>query len=132
MISAQRPGRVLVMDDEEFVLEMVADILEGIGLVVELASNGQDAVRLYKEAFEMGNPFQVVIMDLVIPAGMGGKEAIMELKKIDPNVKAIVSSGYSNDPIMSNFLKYGFSDVIAKPYKIKELQDAVKTILEMQ
>lgn len=76
----------------------------------------------------MGSPFDVVIMDLTIPGGMGGEETIKKLKAFDPNVKAIVSSGYSNDPIMANFKKFGFANVLTKPYQIRELARIIDSI----
>ncbi len=80
---------------------------------------------MYKHAKTSGKPIDAVIMDLTIPGGMGGKEAVMKLLKIDSKAKIIVSSGYSNDPIMADFRKYGFHDVIAKPFKIRELSRVV-------
>jgi PAS domain S-box-containing protein len=123
-------GRILVMDDEEFIREAAEELLRMAGYDVSSASNGDEAISAYRAAKTQGAPFDVVIMDLTIPGGKGGKEAIKELKAIDPEVKAIVSSGYSNDPIMANFKKYGFSGVVAKPYKLSELSLAVKTVIE--
>ncbi len=108
--------KVLVMDDEDSIRDMVGDILDFHGYEVDFATNGEEALSLYED-----NRYDVVILDLTIPGGMGGKETIRQLLKIDPNVKAIVSSGYSSDPIMSNYRQYGFRDVIAKPYHIEEL-----------
>jgi PAS domain S-box-containing protein len=114
-------GRMLLMDDEEMVRDVAGEMLRHMGYSVEFAKNGVEAIELYKIAKESGEPFDAVILDLTVPGGMGGKEAIEKLLEIDPNVKAIVSSGYSNDPVMSDFRRYGFRDVVAKPYKIKEL-----------
>jgi PAS domain S-box-containing protein len=110
-------GKVLVMDDNELVRDSLGQMLTNIGYVVEFACDGREAVDIYKSAMASGHSFNSVIMDLTIPGGMGGKEAVRELLKIDPNVKAIVSSGYSNDPIMSNYRDYGFRAVLSKPYK---------------
>ncbi|MDI6793446.1 MAG: PAS domain S-box protein [bacterium] len=123
-------GRVLIMDDEEGVRDAVAQTLKTIGYEIELAVNGHEAIKLYKKAIESDQPFDAVIMDLTIPGGMGGKETIKNLLKIDPEVKAIVSSGYSNDPIMANFREYGFSAVLAKPYKIKNLSETLNKVLK--
>lgn len=122
-------GRVLLMDDEEMVLEVVGDMLKYLGYEVAFARNGNEAIEFYKRAKAAGHPFDVVIMDLTIAGGMGGKEAIKKLIEIDPEVKAIVSSGYANDPIMVDFKKYGFSGVIAKPYKIKDLSKTLQKVM---
>ncbi|MBN2412221.1 PAS domain S-box protein [candidate division KSB1 bacterium] len=122
-------GKILVMDDEEYVLDMVCDLLQSTGFNTLKAKDGHEAIQYYSEAQQIKEPFHAVIMDLTIPGGMGGKETIKELKKIDPNVKAIVSSGYSNDPIMSNFKDYGFSGVIAKPYKINKLHEVLNQVI---
>jgi PAS domain S-box-containing protein len=114
-------GNILVMDDEHVVREFAAKILGNIGYTASIASDGGEAVELYRKARESGNLFDAVILDLTVPGGMGGKEAIQKLMEIDPEVKAIVSSGYSNDPVMSNSREYGFSGVIAKPYNVREL-----------
>jgi PAS domain S-box-containing protein len=122
-------GRILVMDDEELVRNVAGEMLKSIGYDVEFAREGTEAIEVYKKAKDSGEDFDVVIMDLTIPGGMGGKEAIKKLFEIDPGVRAIVSSGYSNDPIMSNFKKYGFRGVVAKPYKIKELGEAIHKVI---
>ena len=111
------------------VLEVVGDMLKYLGYEVAFARNGNEAIEFYKRAKAAGHPFDVVIMDLTIAGGMGGKEAIKKLIEIDPEVKAIVSSGYANDPIMADFKKYGFSGVIAKPYKIKDLSKTLQKVM---
>jgi len=122
-------GRILVMDDEEMIRQVVARILVGFGYEVEFACNGAEAIDLYEQAREDGEPFDAVIMDLTIPGGMGGKEAIQELLKIDPYAKVIVSSGYSTDPVMAEFKKHGFSGVVAKPYEVKQLGQTLRRIV---
>ncbi|MCL5935739.1 MAG: PAS domain S-box protein, partial [Firmicutes bacterium] len=114
-------GRILIMDDEEDIRKTAGQILTGFGYEVEYAGDGTEAIELYRIARDAGQSFDVVIMDLTIPGGMGGREAIQKLMEIDPGVKAIVSSGYSSDPVMANHKEYGFSGVIAKPYHIEEL-----------
>jgi CheY-like chemotaxis protein len=100
-------------------------MLKHIGYEVEVAKDGAEAIALYEQAQESQFPFNVVILDLTVPGGMGGKEAIEKLIELDPQAKAIVSSGYSSDPVMSNFREYGFSSVVSKPYKIEELREAL-------
>ena len=122
-------GKILVMDDETDIRESISEALTLLGYEICLAGDGAKAIELYKKARESGNPFSAVIMDLTISGGMGGKEAIKNLIEIDPEVKAIVSSGYSNDPVMSDFMKYGFRDVITKPYKIKDLSRVLHRVI---
>ena len=113
-------GKVLLMDDEESVRQTANEMLIFLGYDVELAGDGTEAVRLYKEALLSDRSFNVVITDLTVRGGMGGKIAVSELIKVDPDVKAIVSSGYSSDAL-SDYKKFGFYDVIAKPYTLQGL-----------
>jgi PAS domain S-box-containing protein len=122
-------GKVLVMDDEEIVRYVAGEMLAHLGYEVEFAKNGDEAIELNKKAKESGEPFAAIIMDLTIPGGMGGKETIKKMLEIDPGFKAIVSSGYSNDPVMTDFKTYGFSGVITKPYKIEELRKALHRVI---
>lgn len=124
-----RKGKILVMDDEEMIRLVARTMLKRIGYEVEFATDGSEAIEMYKKAKEFGHPFDAVIIDLTIPGGMGGKEAIKKLLEINPEVKAIVSSGYSNDPVMADFRKYGFCGVVAKPYTIGELSKALTTLM---
>jgi CheY-like chemotaxis protein len=100
-----------------------------LGYDIELAEDGASAIKLYKQAKKSGDPFDVIILDLTNPGGMGGKETIEKLLTIDPKVKALVSSGYSNDPIMSKFRDYGFSGVITKPYRLHEVSKIIHNVL---
>lgn len=122
-------GKILIMDDEEIVREVTEYMLQSLGYTVELARDGKEAVKLYKEAMAAGRPFDAVIMDLTIPGGMGGRETIRMLLDVDPDVRAIVSSGYANDPIMSNFEEYGFLGVIPKPFKIQGLSELLANVM---
>jgi len=122
-------GKILVMDDEENIREVVAAMLGFIGYEVALSRGGEEAVALYREALDSNQPFAAVLMDLTIPGGMGGGEAMKILRKINPEVKGIVSSGYSNDPIMSDYKIYGFQDIITKPYKLGELRDVLDRVI---
>ena len=121
-------GKILIMDDQEIILKMVERMLNHLGYNTTSATDGSQAVALYKEAQTSKNTFDAVILDLTVPGGMGGLQTIIELLKIDPNVKAIVSSGYSNDPIMSNCKEYGFCETVPKPYTLAQLSGVLNKI----
>ena len=123
-------GNILVMDDENVILKIAEKFLTKLGYEVDIANNGNEVITLYKNALSNNTPYDALIMDLTIPGGMGGKECVKKLLEIDPNVKAIVSSGYSNDPVMSNYKEYGFKGVVIKPYRIQELSQTIKQILD--
>lgn len=123
-------GKILVIDDEEIVRDTARDVLHYVGYEVEVARNGEEALFLYQKALNAGTPFHAVIADLTIPGGMGGKETIQNLLEIDPDVKAIVSSGYSDDPVMAAFRKYGFCGVVVKPYTVGELSKTLHKVLK--
>lgn len=122
-------GKILVMDDEEIIREVACEILSFLGYGVRLCSDGAEAVEEYQMAMESGEPFDAVIMDLTVPGGMGGKEAMNKLREIDAGVRGIVSSGYSNDPILSHYREYGFCAVVAKPYNIKEMGEVMLEVI---
>ncbi len=122
-------GRILLMDDDDAVRCLTQELLEALGYEVQLAEDGSQATEQYVKANDLGTPFDVVILDLTIPGGMGGKETIRMLQNVDPDVKAIVSSGYSNDPIMASFEQYGFSGVLAKPYGLKEISSVLHSVV---
>jgi PAS domain S-box-containing protein len=123
-------GKILVMDDEETIRNVTEKILMELGYDVCCASDGAETIALYQDAARSGQPFDAVIMDLTIPGGMGGKETIRQLLSIDPQATAIVSSGYSNDPIMADFEKYGFRGVATKPYRIEKLSWVLHDVLK--
>ncbi len=123
-------GKILIMDDDDMIREITGELLLNLGYQVEFAKNGNEAIVMYREALDLEKPFDAVILDLTIPGGMGGKETIKELLKIDPNVRAIVSSGYSNDPIMAEFKDHGFGGVIIKPYRLSELSQTLHDVLD--
>ncbi len=118
-------GRVLIMDDEVIVREMLMEILKYLGCESVSASDGYETIELYMEAQKKNNPFDLLIMDLTIPGSMGGLETLEKIRALDPDVKALVSSGYANDPVMANYGEYGFCGVVPKPFTVEEL----KTIL---
>ena len=122
-------GRILIMDDEEDIREITSRILKRIGYESASAADGHEAIRMYQDAKESGKGFDAVIMDLTIPGGMGGKDAVKKLLEYDPKAKVIVASGYSNDPVVSDFSKYGFSGFIVKPYDIEEFKILLHNIL---
>ena len=122
-------GRILIMDDESYIRTLVSKMLEKMGYTVTPAQDGSEAIRLYQESFGANRPYDAVILDLTVPGGKGGRETIKSLREIDPNVRAIVSSGYSNDPIMSDFRRYGFCQAVKKPFQLQELSEAMKSVL---
>jgi CheY-like chemotaxis protein len=115
------------MDDEETIRILSVNILEFLGYTVTTCSSGEEAVRLYREARESGSPFFAAIMDLTVPAGMGGKEAAKQILTYDPSARLIVSSGYSNDPVMAQHAEYGFCAAVVKPYRCAEIQQALES-----
>ena len=121
-------GSVLVMDDEKLIRDMSTEMLKHLGYQVTTCGNGAEAITHYIAAREAGAPFSAVIMDLTIPGGMGGKETAQRILAIDPNVSLIVSSGYSNDPIMSDYRTFGFKGAIAKPYNIMKLGQMLSSL----
>ena len=114
------------MDDEELIRALTRDILEYLGYSVATCGSGEEAVSLYKEAGEAGRPFFAAIMDLTVPSGMGGKEAAQQILAYDPSARLIVSSGYSNDPVMARHADYGFCAAVVKPYRYAEIQQALE------
>jgi PAS domain S-box-containing protein len=122
-------GRVLVMDDEDFIRELASAMLNKMGYVVALAKDGQQALMMYREALDAGKPFDAVILDLTVPGGMGGKETVHHLAAVDPHVRAIVSSGYSNDPIMANHVDHGFCAAVKKPYLVEEMSQVLNKVI---
>jgi len=122
-------GSILVMDDEDSVCWAVAGVLTSLGYAVKSVTDGEAAIAAFTEAKAQNRPFDLVILDLTVPGGMGGKETVVKLKEIAPDLKVVVSSGYSNDPIMANYKKYGFCDFIQKPYKAQNLGEVVTRVL---
>ena len=122
-------GKVLLMDDEQIILDVTLEVLKFLGYDVMFAREGGAAIELYKKEKAAGVPFDVVIIDLSVPEGMGGKETIGLLKAFDPEVKAVVSTGFSNDPVVLDFASYGFSGKLTKPYKINDLKNILELLI---
>ena len=119
-------GKVLLMDDEQIIIDVTNEVLRFLGYDVVFAKDGATAPEIYKKEKSAGSPFHVVILDLSVSDGMGGEETIGHFIAFDPSVKAIVSSGYSNDPVVHDYIGHGFAGKLNKPYKINDM----KTILE--
>lgn len=127
--SAPKGGTILVLDDEEIILDLASAMLQEIGYDVETCHNGKEALERYRLAKDAGTPFSAVIMDLTIPGGMGGKEVGELILAYDPDACLIVSSGYSDDPIISKYNTYGFKGALAKPYRLAELTKTIQVCL---
>ncbi len=127
--KAQTPLKVLVMDDEEMLCKLAVQIFSILGHRVQTVVDGEQALASYQEARAQGEPFDVVIMDLTIPGGMGGKEAVTKILEVDSAAKVIVASGYSNDPVMADYKRYGFVGMLGKPYRLSDLEKVLADIL---
>ncbi len=123
-------GKILLMDDEQIILDVTIEVLTFLGYDASIARDGAEALDLYKKEKAAGHPFDIVILDLSIPNGMGGKDAIVHLRAFDPAVKAIVSTGYTNDLIVQNFEQYGFSGILSKPYKINDMKNILEQLMQ--
>jgi signal transduction histidine kinase/ActR/RegA family two-component response regulator len=122
-------GRVLVVDDEEIIRGSAGEVLKRLGYEAGSAKDGREGIALYEKAREEGHPFDVVITDLTIPGELGGKKTVGRLRELDPGAKVIVSSGYSDDPVMSRCREYGFDGVLVKPYKVEGLAAELQRVL---
>ena len=122
-------GKILLMDDEEAIREMAAAALSMFGYQAVVSCDGEEMLQLYREAKESGAGFDAVIMDLTVPGGMGGKEAVKKLLELDPQALAIASSGYSEDPVMANYAEYGFAGIVSKPYSLQALDATLQEII---
>ena len=122
-------ARIIVMDDDQMLRDLAKAQLRSLGHEAILAADGAEAVRLHRELHESGNPADLVIMDLTVPGGMGGQEAAQQILALDPEAKLIVASGYSDDPVLSEYKKYGFRAAVAKPFSLTELRQALAAVL---
>jgi two-component system, cell cycle sensor histidine kinase and response regulator CckA len=131
MVSEILPGRerILVMDDEEGLRVLLKTLLTSLGYEVQTARDGAEAIALCQDAKVCGNSFDAVLLDLTVSGGMGGIEAVAQLRELDSSVKLVVSSGYSDATVMSNFRKYGFDDVLQKPWRIAEVSQVLRRVL---
>ena len=120
---------ILLMDDDRVVLKVGENMLKRLGCSVITSSDGEKAIDIYRKHKEGGRPFSAVIMDLTVPGAMGGRDAVAVLREYDPDLRAIVSSGYANDPVMASYREYGFSGYVVKPYKIEELRKALAEVM---
>jgi CheY-like chemotaxis protein len=118
------------MDDEQIILKSTSMILRHLGYDVVTADNGEEAIELFRQSYSSDNPVDIAILDLTVSGGMGGKECIRHIKRIVPDVEAIVSSGFSNDSVMAHYREYGFEGVLPKPYSVGSLADAVRIVLQ--
>lgn len=126
---APKKGRILLMDDEAIVTDVATAMITVLGHEVECAAGGEQAIELFRQRKASGNPFDLVILDLTVKGGMGGEEAISILRQVDPGIVAVVSSGYADSPVVSNYRAYGFAAYLNKPYKIGDLKDCLTRLL---
>lgn len=129
--TVEQCAAILVMDDDEMICEVTSEMLKDMGFSVKTAPDGKKAIELYKASMDAGMPFDVVIMDLTIPGGMGGVKAVKEIIALDPEARVVVSSGYADDPVMANHAEYGFRGILAKPYTMDNLQKILSKLLKM-
>jgi CheY-like chemotaxis protein len=122
-------GRILVMDDEKSARDLTSEMLTCSGYKVTTATDGAEAIELYKEAMDLGQTYDAVILDLVVPSGTGALKTYEQLSEIDPDVRAIVSSAYQNDPVLSDFKKYGFKGAITKPYVTRKPDKVIQEVI---
>ncbi len=125
-------ARILVMDDEQAILNLAREFLQMMGHQVDTAIEGAAAVSKYREAMNAGRPFDLVIMDLTVPEGMNGVDTMARLLEMDPDVSVVVSSGYADDPVISNLSSYGFQGVVLKPWPMDELRCVVEGIIKQR
>ncbi len=122
-------GKVLVMEEDEPLRNLLFQMLELLGYESELARNGDEAIELYKKEMASGQPHNVVILDLTVSTGNGGEKTIKKLQQINPDVKAVISSGNLYDPVMTDYKKYGFAAALPKPFMKKDLSDTLSKVL---
>ncbi len=124
--NLRRSGRVLLMDDDAEVADVARDMLDSLGFVTEIASSGSDAIDQFRDAEESGRPFNLVILDLTVPGGMGGRDAVPFIRRIRADVPVVVTSGYADDSVLAHYAEYGFDGVLPKPFGISDLRRALE------
>jgi DNA-binding NtrC family response regulator len=122
--------RILLMDDEIDIQEVMSELLTLHGYEVVCVSNGEEAVQSYREAMCSQNPYAAVVLDLTIDNGMGGRDAILKLQEVDPDVLGVVSSGFANEPAMVDFKQHGFSARMEKPYRVEKLDEILRSLIK--
>ena len=123
-------GKILIMDDEIQIRKVLGEMVETCGYQCQTAKDGEEALRVFHQAQKAGDPFSAVILDLTIPGGLGGKDVIKQLLAVDPHVRAIVASGYSDDPVLANYQDYGFKGRVAKPFKLLDLSIVLNSVIQ--
>ena len=123
-------GKILLMDDEQVILDVTHEVMKFLGYDVMFAKDGAFAVELFSREKMGGHPFDLVILDLSVPDGMGGKEAFEKIREVDPSVKVVISSGYTNDPMMADYAKYGIAGILAKPYRINDIRALLEKLIQ--
>jgi len=121
--------KILYLDDDEILRKATSRFLGKVGCRVEAASDGLDAVARYQDADRTGTPFDLVILDLTLPGGMGGEETLRRLQQLDPEVKAIITSGYPDSPVIQDYERYGFAGAVRKPYSLQDLSSTLRGVL---
>ena len=129
-IDVRRSGRVLIMDDEDMVAEVAQEMIESLGYTTKRACNGDEAIRIFNEAEQRGEPFDLVTLDLTVPGGMGGAEAVKYIKEMRQDVCVLVNSGYADDSVLARYRDYGFDGVLAKPFTLAELRRVLRELEE--
>ena len=129
--APSRPGRgrILVMDDDPLIRSFLQALLPHLGYDIQVTQDGVEAVAAYRHGLTTGPPFDAVILDLTVPGGTGGQDAMIQLLTLDPQARGIVSSAYAQEPVMANFRQYGFCAVMAKPYTIAEVSAILQQVL---
>jgi CheY-like chemotaxis protein len=126
----RRTGRVLIMDDEDMVAEVAQEMIESLGYTVQRACNGDEAIRMFNEAEQTGQPFDLVTLDLTVPGGMGGAECVKYIREMRQDVCVLVASGYADDSVLARHREYGFNGVLAKPFTLSELRRVLRELEE--
>jgi CheY-like chemotaxis protein len=123
-------GHILIMDDEAQIRKVLGEMVQTCGYSFQVVPDGEQALHMFRQSQSGGEPFSAVILDLTIPGGLGGKEVVKEMLSLDPHLRAIVVSGYSNDPVLANYEDYGFKGRVAKPFNLVDLSIVLNSVIE--